>query len=121
MITKTATEPPALSINDLPLKPRQKRDLTDLLAGYTAIKSSISALEKDAKEMQASIRAVVENLGVDRFTADTTVGKVSVSYYPQAKEVVDRMELIRLGVEPATVDAATRRTEFFVLKVTSLK
>lgn len=118
--SKPATEP-TVTINDLPLKPRQRRDLTVLLEGYTAIKSSISAMERDAKDMQASIRAVVGNLGVDRFTADTDSGKVSVAYYPQVKEAIDRMELIRLGVEPATVDAATRRTEFFVLKVTSLK
>lgn len=119
-MTTTATEP-TLTINDLPLKPRQKRDLTDLLGGYTAIKASISALEKDAKEMQGTIRGVVENLGVDKFVADTTNGKVSVAYYPQSKETIDRMELIRLGVDARIVDRATKVSRFFVLKVTEVK
>lgn len=120
MTIKPATEP-TLTINDLPLKPRQRKELCDLLGEYSSIKNEISALEVDAKAMQASIRSVVENLGVSKFTAQTDNRRVSVAYYPQIKEAIDRMELIRLGVDPATVDAATRRTEFFVLKVTQVK
>jgi hypothetical protein len=112
---------PTPTINDLPLKAKQRRDLTDLLGEYNRVKGQIADLENAAKAMQANIKMVVENLGVDKFTADTNTGRVSVSYYPQVREAIDRMELIKQGVDASVIDASTKRTEFFVLKVTQVR
>lgn len=121
MNIKTAPEPVNLTVDNLPLKPGQRKGLTNLLGEYTALKMQIAALDIDAKAMQAAIKGVVENLGVDKFTADTTEGKVSVTYFPQVREAIDRMELIKQGVDASVIDASTKRTEYFVLKVTQVR
>ena len=122
MITTKLVPEPIPTIRDLPLNSRQRRDLLNQLDAYNTARTVMASVERDVKEAQTAIRNVVESLGTPKFLADLDNGvHLSITYGPQTKESIDRAELIRLGVDPAVVDAATKRTEFFVMRVSEVR
>jgi hypothetical protein len=110
------------TIASLPITAKQKRDLAAQIESYVGLRESIADLEKEAKQCQASVRELIENLGVQKFLCPLKTGDaVSVTYAPTRRETIDAAELIRLGVDPKVVKKATKVSEFFALRMVVVK